>query len=767
MDYGERKGSRNVNALLKQWIRGAVAAGLSVSMTIAANAAGPISSGSGAAGASVSSNQAKPPLDVAAALSALTRAEVVESARDGMPTFLRGELGSVAGAALDATNIDSALTARLGPALKAFRLAPADLAMRKMNVDANGNRHVRYAQTHRGLDVIGGDLVVHVDRSGRVYAMNGTARGGLSSLLGSRDIGEASAVAAASALPEFTGLKASPARLVYLITADGDAYKAYETVFSGQRGSDPVRDKVYIDADSGKVVAVHPQVYFAENRKVYSANNATTLPGTLKRSEGQAATTDADVTAAYDGTGDTYEAYKAFWNRDSYDNLGAVLISSVHYDVNYCNAYWNSTQMVFGDGNTSQGCYPLARGIDVTGHELTHAVTEKESGLVYSGESGGLNEALSDIFGAFVEAYVDGNKTGTLAVSANTWKIGEVVLPPALRYMNDPAADGVSLDYYTSTAGTKDVHYSSGIANLAFYLLSQGGTHPRGKSTVNVAGVGMDKAIRIFYEAQINILTSSSKFLAAGNATVLAAQNLGYSLADQTSVANAWQAVGVAVPTPGSGGGTGETTLTNGVAVTNLSGATGSQAFYKIVVPSGQASLKITTSGGTGDVDLYTRLGSRPTTSAYDCRPYVSGNTETCTVTNPAAGTYYILLNGYAAYSGVTLTATYAAAADDGVPQLANGVAVTVSGAASSSTYYKILVPAGKALTITTSGGTGDVDLYTKFGAKPTTTVYDCRPYTTGNNETCTVSSTQAGYYYVLLRGYSAYSGVSLKASYP
>jgi vibriolysin len=115
----------------------------------------------------------------------------------------------------------------------------------------------------------------------------------------------------------------------------------------------------------------------------------------------------------------------------------------------------------------------------VTAHELTHAVTEYESALVCSGESGGLNEAMSDIFDAFTEAYVDGGKTGTLTVSSDTWKIGEDILAPALRHMNDPAVDGSSKDYWVSGVGNVDVHYSSGIANLAFYLLSQGSTHPR------------------------------------------------------------------------------------------------------------------------------------------------------------------------------------------------------------------------------------------------------------------------------------------------
>jgi len=719
----------------------------------------------------VASAQRPTPSDVAAALSALRGHELVSKGADGIPTFLRGDLGRVAD--FDGRNraaAERAVGAKLGPALAAFRLKPADLELRRVSEDAEGNRHLRYSQLHHGLEVLGGELLVHVDRKGVIYAINGSARGGISDALGRADIGESAAVGAVSAQADYQGMTVNAGRQVYFTNTNGDAYKAYEVLASGSRGHDPVRDLVYVDVDSGKIVAVHPQIHFAENRKVYSANNGTSLPGTLKRSEGQAATSDVDVNAAYDNTGDTYEAYNVFWGRDSYNNAGATLTSSVHYSNNYCNAFWNSSQMVYGDGNTSQGCYPLARAVDVTAHELTHAVTENESNLNYSGEPGGLNEAYSDIFGAFTEAWVDGGKSGTtLAVSSDTWLVGEDILPPALRYMNDPAADGVSLDYWTSTAGTKDVHYSSGIGNLAFYLLSQGGTHPRGKSSIQVTGVGMAKAIRVFYEAQINVLTSTSKYIDAGNATILAAQNLGLSTADQVSVANAWQAVGVAVTTPGGGGGGGTTALTNGVPVTGLSGSTGTQQTFSLVVPSGQSSVTFTISGGTGDADLYMKYGSAPTTSSYDCRPYKNGNSETCTVTNPAAGTYYVMLNAYSTYSGVTLTGTYTGSGggtDDGVTVLVNGVAVTASGSQGSQQYWKIQTPAGAALTISISGGTGDADLYTKFGAKPTTSSYDCRPYKSGNAETCTVASTQAGYYYIMLRAYRTYSGVSLKGQY-
>jgi vibriolysin len=742
-----------MNSILSRWVNRRLAAALVAGLALAA--------GSWAA------VPANAPADVAGALNALPSVDVVHATSDGLPTFMRGDLGRAP--TIDANDIAGtqlAMRPVLAPALAALRLRAAELRLRKINVDAQGNRHLRYDQTHLGLDVIGADLVVHVDGKGRVFAINGTARGDIPAGLGRRDIGAAAVHPLVAADTRFAGMATTPPRKVYFMAPDGAVHIAYETVVTGSRGLDPVRDKVYVDADSGAILGVHPQIHFAENRKVYSANNGTSLPGTLKRSEGGAATTDADVNAAYDGTGATYEAYKAFWNRDSYNNAGAALVSTVHYSSNYCNAFWNGTQMVYGDGNSSQGCLPLARGQDVTAHELTHAVTENESNLVYAGESGGLNEAMSDIFGAFTEAYVDGGKTGTLVVSADTWKIGEDVLAPALRYMNDPAADGVSRDYWTSGVGNVDVHYSSGIANLAFYLLSQGGTHPRGKSTINVAGIGMAKAIRVFYEANTNLLTSSSNFLAAGNASVQAAVNLGYTLAEQTAVANAWQAVGVPVPTPGGGGGSTDVVLANGVPVSGLSDAAGGQKFFKLDVPAGQSSLKFTISGGTGDVDLYTKLGAHPSLSSYDCRPYLNGNSETCTYNAPAAGTYYVLLRAYTAYSGVTLTGTYSGSTGDGVPVLTNGQPVQISGAAGSVQYWKINTPAGKKLTVSITGSSGDADLYTRFGSKPTTTSYLCRPYLNGSNETCTVASTSAGDYYIMVRGYTSYSGVTLKASY-
>ena len=218
-----------------------------------------------------------------------------------------------------------------------------------------------------------------------------------------------------------------------------------------------------------------------------------------------------------------------------------------------------------------------------------------------------------------------------------------------------------------------------------------------------------------------------------------------------------------------SGGGGGGTVLTNGVAVTGISGATGSAVTYTLAVPAGQTSLVFAQSGGTGDADMYVKSGSAPTTTVYDCRPYVAGNSETCTFANPAAGTWYVTIRGYAAFTGVSLKGTYTGGTGGGDPYLTNGVAVTgISGATGSSQYWRLAVPAGQAKVVfTISGGTGDADLYVQSAARPTTTSYVCRPYLTGNAETCTITGPAAGDYYVMLRGYAAFTGVSLKGTYP
>jgi len=709
--------------------------------------------------------------DVTAALAALSDAHVLDSSPDGLPRHIVGDLARVdVDWMKDPATAEPALRAVLARVVAPLRVAPSDLRLLGVRRDGRGGTHFRFRRVADKLDVIGGDLVVHVDAKGSVAGVNGAGGGDFSRLPPER-LTRAEAIAWVAADPRFAGLEVSGSRPVFLVTAAGMRHRVLEVLVVGARGKDPVRDRVYVDMTSGSIAVVDPQLRFAKSRRVYSAGNGTSLPGSLRRSEGQAATADLDVNGAYDNTGAFYDAFFGFWGRDSYDNAGAPLSSTVHYSTNYCNAFWNGAQMVYGDGNASAGCLPLARAVDVTAHELTHAITERESGLIFSGESGAINESLSDSFAAFVEAWVAGGGTGALTTSTDTWLLGENVVPPFIRSMCDPAADGVSADVWSSGVGNLDVHYGSGVGNLAFCLLADGGTHPRGKTTIVVPSIGLETAIRILYEAQVDYMTSTTTYAGARTAMEQAAAALGYDQATQDAVGCAWAAVrvgsapvscgGIDTPPPTDG------TLQNGVPVTGLSAAIGEKAFWSLAVPAGQSILSFKISGGTGDADLYVQAGTKPTLTSYSCRPYLTGNNETCTLLNPVAGTWWAMLNGYAPYSGVALTGTYSSGPAGSDPALTNGVPVTgLAGATGSKLFWRINTPAGKTLKVKISGGTGDADLYVRFGTRPTTSSYACRPYLNGNNETCTLSNTSAGDYYVMLRGYTAYSGVLLVGSF-
>jgi len=223
-------------------------------------------------------------------------------------------------------------------------------------------------------------------------------------------------------------------------------------------------------------------------RSVYNAQNQTGLPGTMARSEGQAATGDVAIDQAYDGAGATWTFYRTVFNRDSIDNAGMPIESSAHYGSGYDNAFWNGSQMVYGDGDGTV-FHDFTGALDVIGHELTHGVTQSESGLVYHGESGALNEHLSDVFGILVKQY-----KGNQGAAAADWLIGAGVLVspnarglrdmlhPGTAYSNipeigsDPQPDNYA-NLYTGTFDNGGVHLNSGIPNKAFasYAVAVGG----------------------------------------------------------------------------------------------------------------------------------------------------------------------------------------------------------------------------------------------------------------------------------------------------
>ncbi len=206
-----------------------------------------------------------------------------------------------------------------------------------------------------------------------------------------------------------------------------------------------------------------------------------------------------------------------------------------------------------------------------------------------------------------------------------------------------------------------------------------------------------------------------------------------------------------------SGASTGE--LLSGQPVSGLAGATNAEADYFIDTTENNTVVNVVMSGGTGDADLYVRKGALPTKTTYDCRPYAGGNNENCSVTVGTPGRVHVKLIGYAAYSDVTLVAT--ATVDNGpsndFPQTG------VSAATSEWARYTYTVPAGATqITVATSGGTGDADLYVRKGAEPTTATYDCRPYRSGNAESCDVAVAAGDVVHIGVRAYSAFSGVTL-----
>ncbi|TQF10052.1 M4 family metallopeptidase, partial [Myxococcus llanfairpwllgwyngyllgogerychwyrndrobwllllantysiliogogogochensis] len=479
---------------------------------------------------------------------ALTGAhQVIAVDQDRVPTFVNGPFGA---APTSADALRGLQPATLAPVLARvaplFKVKPEQLFLKKAYVGFDGEAHFRYGVRVNGVEVMGAELRLHA-RDGQVFAANGDARTDLPAPEGasvSMELAEEEARKDRASPPEAT-LVGKP-ELVYW-RDDGQLLLAYRLRMTGEtRGGERVDDTVLVNARSGDVFERITNLHGALNRRVYDGKNGPGLPGTPSRMEGQPPVLDPVVNAAYDNTGAVWRCYKELFNRDSYDNAGAALITTVHHRVNYVNAYWDGVQMVFGDGDgTTASILPYA--VDITAHELTHAVTEHESDLIYSGESGGLNEAISDIFGAVCEWHSEGK-----VIDEGTFMIGEDVWTPetpgdALRYLFNPKLDGESLDDYADYSSGVDVHYSSGIANLAFYLLSQGGHHPSHPDWPFVEGIGIEKAARIFYKANVDLLTPSSRFETAKVATEQAAAQLGYDAATIASVTAAWKAVQVGV----------------------------------------------------------------------------------------------------------------------------------------------------------------------------------------------------------------------------
>jgi Zn-dependent metalloprotease len=289
----------------------------------------------------------------------------------------------------------------------------------------------------------------------------------------------------------------------------------------------------------------------APHRAVHDAAHTTTLPGTLVRAEGDAATADRSVTDAYDHLGATWQLYWQAYQRDSLDGRGLPLIASVHYDVDYDNAFWDGTQMVFGDGD---GVYfsSFTDSVDVIGHELTHGVTQYAAGLTYVGQSGALNESVSDVFGSLVKQMHLGQKTQDA-----DWLIGDRIFTStvrgvALRSMKAPGTayddpvlgkdpQPADMDGYVDLPhddqhDSGGVHTNSGIPNRAFYL-----------AATALGGNAWEAAGQVWYDVLTRPgLTKDVDFAGFATATVeAAAARFGAGSSQAGAVRQAWVTVKV------------------------------------------------------------------------------------------------------------------------------------------------------------------------------------------------------------------------------
>ncbi|WNI29123.1 M4 family metallopeptidase [Streptomyces sp. ITFR-6] len=505
------------------------------------------------------------------------------------------------------------------------------LVVRDVIQDNDGTTHTRYERTFGGLPVLGGDLIVEASKTGATQSVTKASKATTAQL---KAVDTTAKVAPAAAEKQALGAakadgsaktatEKAPRKVVWM--ASGTPQLAYETVVGGlQDDGTPNALHVVTDATTGAKLyewqAIEKGTGNTEysgqvtlntsgsynltdttrgNHKTYNLNHGSSGTGTLFSGSddiwGDGTPQNAETAAAdaHYGAAETWDYYKNVHGRTGIRGDGVGAYSRVHYGNSYVNAFWDDSCfcMTYGDG--SGNASPLT-ALDVAAHEMTHGVTSNTADLNYSGESGGLNEATSDIFATAVEFYSNN------ASDKGDYLIGEKIDingdGTPLRYQDKPSRDGASKDAWYSGIGNVDVHYSSGPANHFFYLLSEGS----GAKTINgvsydsptsdglpVTGIGRDKAALIWFKALTTKFSSTTNYAGARTGTLAAAGELyGTTSAEYKAVADAWAGINVG-SRPGGGTDPGGTVFENttataipdqGSAVTssvNVTGRTG------------------------------------------------------------------------------------------------------------------------------------------------------------------------------------------------
>ena len=464
--------------------------------------------------------------------------------------------------------------------------AGQSLVARDTILDRSGASHVRFERLYKGLEVVGGDFVVHQGKDATFSKVTGRTMKAFS-LENEPAVPAPKAATRAAAAVGFAKTQAKPELVV--LAADRAPTLAWRVDVTGRNADgSPAGEYVFVDATRGTVldrwasvledtgsgtglyvgtVPLDTTLSAGTYRMVdpvrggnethngpYSSSapiftDADNVWGTGSNTNAQTAGVDAHY-----GIAKTWDYYSQTFGRNGIANDGKGARSYVH-DGAYVNASWSDSCfcMRYGDGDGTT-YLPLVE-LDVAGHEMSHGVTSRTAGLTYRGESGGLNESTSDIFGTNVEFFAAN------AGDPGDYVIGEEIFTnynPAtnfIRRMDKPSLDGASQDCYNSRTKSVDVHYSSGVGNHFFYLLSEGsgaktiGGVAHNSPTCNgstITGIGRAKAAAIWYRALTVYMTSSTKYAGARTATVSAATDLyGATSTEVATVKAAWSAVAV------------------------------------------------------------------------------------------------------------------------------------------------------------------------------------------------------------------------------